>query len=702
MKRFMSLILCLILVFSVLTVYGTGDTEISTKETYIPENAETYKGHQYKIFIENISWPEAKIACEKQGGHLATITSSDEQAFIEKLNSNEDSLWIGGHRINKNDWYWVTGEPWQYTHWADGEPNDSDNVMSNENCVAVWPLEWNDLNENNTYETNGYICEWEGKEAREPSVTTGEASNIKSDSAKVSFTIKDPGDYSINDAGILYGYSKKDTKKKSYGTTGSKKGNFSVTVSGLNGGKKIYFRAYATYKDGTVYGEWKSFTTKNHEVTVDGCVYQLIDNTAVFIKPVNKKTKELHIPESISYEGKKYKVTKIADAACKKMTSLESLTIEVPMFAIGKEAFYGCSKLESIVIKAPSLKLGQAAFEGISKDVKIEVPKAALNAYKRELWKAGVPKDARFYSPGEKPEVLYRGTFKEKSKTIYTGDSWKIAGSVYSKDGNLNWLTIYSKDWGKDDWKYALKYAKNFTKDKITSLNLDKYYTINAGAAPWNKPGTYKLKLMAAEQDLKNSPITLDEMTIEIKKRSFTWPAEGKTVNVLNYYDTFNSHGKHGKGYAIDILGKYGSKIYAAWEGKIKHLTHVSYGTYIEITHPDGSKTLYAHLSGWNKKWKDGDTVKAGDVIGYMGSSGKNVTGTHLHFEWFVKDSKGEWQGKNFWTMFYKNKKDLVYTNTLYKANKYYYGKKKQCTEVVDWLEKHFKKNKNGLWVWNK
>ncbi len=55
------------------------------------------------------------------------------------------------------------------------------------------------------------------------------------------------------------------------------------------------------------------------------------------------------------------------------------------------------------------------------------------------------------------------------------------------------------------------------------------------------------------------------------------------------------------------------------------------YGNYVKIQHDDGSITLYGHLYANTITVKEGDTVKQGQVIGKMGSSGSS-TGTHLHF----------------------------------------------------------------------
>lgn len=55
-----------------------------------------------------------------------------------------------------------------------------------------------------------------------------------------------------------------------------------------------------------------------------------------------------------------------------------------------------------------------------------------------------------------------------------------------------------------------------------------------------------------------------------------------------------------------------------------------SYGNFVKLKHPNGYCTLYAHLK--NVCVVKGQTVKAGDRLGYMGNSG-NSYGAHLHFE---------------------------------------------------------------------
>lgn len=129
--------------------------------------------HQYKIFYDTLTWEEAKAACEAKGGHLATITSEEEQQKLNLYNAGNHKLWIGGYKNTEGQWCWVTGEPWEYENWGDGEPNNSSNVVAGESCVAMWPEKWNDLANSNVYEQSGYICEWEASDVAEETQVEG-------------------------------------------------------------------------------------------------------------------------------------------------------------------------------------------------------------------------------------------------------------------------------------------------------------------------------------------------------------------------------------------------------------------------------------------------------------------------------------------------------------------------------------------------
>lgn len=60
--------------------------------------------------------------------------------------------------------------------------------------------------------------------------------------------------------------------------------------------------------------------------------------------------------------------------------------------------------------------------------------------------------------------------------------------------------------------------------------------------------------------------------------------------------------------------------------------TGSSYGNHVYLRHPNGMYTLYAHMKYGSVDVVPGQTVKAGDIIGYMGNTGHSC-GAHLHFE---------------------------------------------------------------------
>ena len=82
--------------------------------------------------------------------------------------------------------------------------------------------------------------------------------------------------------------------------------------------------------------------------------------------------------------------------------------------------------------------------------------------------------------------------------------------------------------------------------------------------------------------------------------------------------------------YGVDLGGPKGTPIKATRSGKVTLATYnKSAGYYVKIDHGDGFTSIYMHLTHYIVK--KGDTVEAGEVIGYMGSTGTS-TGSHLHF----------------------------------------------------------------------
>ncbi len=104
--------------------------------------------------------------------------------------------------------------------------------------------------------------------------------------------------------------------------------------------------------------------------------------------------------------------------------------------------------------------------------------------------------------------------------------------------------------------------------------------------------------------------------------------------NITAYFGEEGKHPKANKGIihtGIDIRANKGTPVLATADGLIsKAAMKGEWGNLIVITHTDGYETWYAHLSGFKAIEKQ--EVKKGDVIGYVGNTGRS-TGPHLHYE---------------------------------------------------------------------
>ncbi len=83
----------------------------------------------------------------------------------------------------------------------------------------------------------------------------------------------------------------------------------------------------------------------------------------------------------------------------------------------------------------------------------------------------------------------------------------------------------------------------------------------------------------------------------------------------------------------IDYKAPVGTPIYAAGDGVvIAKRVSTSYGNYVKISHDNGFSSAYAHLDGFAPSLERGTEVKRGQVIGYVGNTGRS-TAAHLHYE---------------------------------------------------------------------
>lgn len=137
-------------------------------------------GHNYELVNDAfITWDDARdaAAATTSGGlmcpgHLATITSSDENSFVatQYPGSALSNKWLGGFQSEADassanvGWQWITGEPWVYTNWNTGEPNNNHYSLGYEDALTYWDgsYKWNDAPHVWAQYTNGgYLVEWE-------------------------------------------------------------------------------------------------------------------------------------------------------------------------------------------------------------------------------------------------------------------------------------------------------------------------------------------------------------------------------------------------------------------------------------------------------------------------------------------------------------------------------------------------------------
>ena len=87
-----------------------------------------------------------------------------------------------------------------------------------------------------------------------------------------------------------------------------------------------------------------------------------------------------------------------------------------------------------------------------------------------------------------------------------------------------------------------------------------------------------------------------------------------------------------------DFAAPTGTPIYAAGNGKlVTYGPNGTYGNFAKIQHANGYQTAYAHMSRFAKGVSKGSFVKQGQIIGYVGTTGRS-TGPHLHYEVYVNN----------------------------------------------------------------
>ena len=154
------------------------------------------------------------------------------------------------------------------------------------------------------------------------------------------------------------------------------------------------------------------------------------------------------------------------------------------------------------------------------------------------------------------------------------------------------------------------------------------------------KKETYK-DILNKSKDIKNKAVDLentlafvknvvDEQKMRLASTPFIWPTRGYLSEAFGWrIHPFTGRREFHNG--IDIATQVGNKVIAPANGVVLVAEYRQYyGNLIILDHKFGYTTRYGHLASFNVK--EGQRVKRGDVIGYVGNTGRS-TAPHLHYE---------------------------------------------------------------------
>ena len=140
------------------------DATYPVSETFIAPDG---TAHRYRMYKGVPRWVEAEAFCRALGGHMATLTSEEENQFVHSY------MWNGGFTTayfgledeeRDHTWEWVSGEPVEYTNWDSGEPSYSGRERYGMYFYKHTTGTWNDAHFYEDTEVDpgcSFICEWD-------------------------------------------------------------------------------------------------------------------------------------------------------------------------------------------------------------------------------------------------------------------------------------------------------------------------------------------------------------------------------------------------------------------------------------------------------------------------------------------------------------------------------------------------------------
>lgn len=140
------------------------DATTEMSETFTAPDGST---HRYRMFKGVHRWVEAEAFCRALGGHLATMTTPEENDFVHGFmrGSGFTTAYFGLEDEERDQtWEWVTGEPVEYLNWDSGEPSYSPRERYGMYFYKHVQGTWNDAHFYEHVEEDpgwSFICEWD-------------------------------------------------------------------------------------------------------------------------------------------------------------------------------------------------------------------------------------------------------------------------------------------------------------------------------------------------------------------------------------------------------------------------------------------------------------------------------------------------------------------------------------------------------------
>lgn len=198
-----------------------------------------------------------------------------------------------------------------------------------------------------------------------------------------------------------------------------------------------------------------------------------------------------------------------------------------------------------------------------------------------------------------------------------------------SPNAVMNTINLYA---------YDVDFARDIKEGDKFEIIVDSYFSENGrkvrdGTVLFSALETKGRKIEMYAHRINKNLEYFDDKGNSVRKSLLRTPINGARVSsgfgmrrhpVLGY-------SKLHKG--VDFAASSGTPILAAGDGVIVYMARYGgYGNFVKIRHNAEFQTAYAHCSRFSNRFRNGSRVKQGDVIAYVGTTGRS-TGPHLHFE---------------------------------------------------------------------